>query len=80
MNLKCIFLSERTQSQKDYILYDSVILERAKIEKQKTDPWLPGIDIGRGSEVKGAAHGNSLGCWNCSVSCMRWWLKGSGYV
>lgn len=40
---------------KGYKLYDSIfmtILGKVKLEKQKTDQWLPGTGVGRGAGYK----------------------------
>ena len=49
--LKCILLSERSQSDKTYILFNANILEKAKLCRQGKTKWLPGTGIGREREI-----------------------------
>ena len=55
MDLKCIMLSERSQSQKlhrvRFHVYD--VLEKAKLLGQRTDQWLPGAGLRKELTTKG---------------------------
>lgn len=57
MNLKHISLSERIQLQKVPYHMIPFVLEKANMEEQKTDQWLPGVGVGWGLNIKGPHEG-----------------------
>lgn len=69
--LKCIMLSERSQTQKaaDCVMHFYDILEREKPEGQKTAAALGGR---RGVALLQRMQENSLECWNCFLSQFGW--------
>ena len=43
-----------------------------KLDTHQLNHWWP--EESGGGVIQG--EGNSLGCWKCSLSSLRWWLRG----